>query len=154
MFDSAKVLAMRQTIAEFLMLALALIRVEIKAGSVIVEATVEVPAADAESKKAELVSGFGSAELLSSQLNVTALSEPVIVTQTSGAPRIESVGGNKSGDNLSAGVITAIILLVLAFAILVPLLVYYHSQKSKKDGSVVTVKSNTKQVPPSRPDSL
>lgn len=152
LYDDAKVLEMRQTIADFLMLALNFIRIELFPGSVIIEATVEVAAADAESKQADLESGFGSSALLLSQLNVTALSEPTITTQAIGTRAGRASAGDD--DKLSGGVIAAIIILVLAFVTLVPLLVYYLRQKSNKDhvdrGSLpsVTVKSSTKQAQP------
>lgn len=74
LYDAAKVLEMRQIIADFLLVVLSMVQINVFAGSVVIEATVEVPAVEAESKKAELESGFGTSELLASQLNVTALS--------------------------------------------------------------------------------
>jgi hypothetical protein len=157
LYDDAKVLEMRQTIADFLMLALSFIRIELFPGSVIIEATVEVPAADAQSKQADLESGFGSSELLKSQLNVTALSEPTITTQLIGGGPIggASAGGDGDDDELSGGVIAAIVVLVLAVVVLVPLLVFYVRHKDAKgsNGHSVTVTSNTKQAPRSQPDS-
>jgi len=135
---------MRQAIAEFMRLALSLVHIDVKAGSVIVEATVEVPAADADTKRADLELGFGSKAAISSRLNVTALSEP-------------SFDSPNNGDSkLSGGVIAAIVILVLAFAVLVPLLVCYFRGKTDGGDKKVTVTSNTKAKPPTvgQPDSM
>jgi len=152
LYDEAKVLEMRQIIADYILVVLSVIQIEVFAGSVIIEATVEVPAAEAQSKKAELESGFGSSTLLASQLNVTALSEPTISMLTIGTTA-DNGAGSDDDNKLSGGVIAAIVILVLAVVVLVPLLVYHIRQNAKGNGSSVTVTSNTKQAPHSQPDS-